>query len=219
MSGTARAEQVRAAVEILSLLAVFAVAKLALGSLKDTFITPGTVFIVTSLALIWWFQKRRGEGPDTLGLARPPSWKKFALTALGALGLTFVIGVFGVSLLKEIFPDPDHSLVPEGSTIPIGLIWLRIMITAAVGEEIVFRGFLLGRLEALFQGLPFATALAVIAQALLFGLGHYSSGAVSVIVAASIGLVFGAAFILGSRNLWPLMLVHAIPDSISLLQG
>ena len=205
--------------EILALGAVFAFAKLVWANLEAGFVTPGTVFILAGLVLIWALQRRRGAGLAALGLRRPESWKIFTLVFLGTLGLTFVIGVFGVPMLQGIFGDTDVPLVPESSTVPLFLIWLRIMVTAAFGEEVVFRGFLLGRLESLFSGAPFATGLAVLAQAILFGLAHYASGMVTVITAGLIGLVFGAAYIRGGRNLWPLILVHAIPDTISLLQS
>ena len=54
---------------------------------------------------------------------------------------------------------------------------------------------------------------------MIFGLVHYSSGPATVAAAGLIGLVFGTAYVLGGRNLWPLMLAHAIPDTISLLQS
>ncbi len=212
-------KRTEAGLEILALGALLAFAKLVWANLEAGFVTPGAVFILAGLVLIWALQRRRGAGLSALGLKRPESWKIFALVVFATLGLTFVIGVFGVPMLEGIFGHTDLPLVPASSTVPLFLIWLRIMATAAFGEEVVFRGFLLGRFEALFSGVPFAAGLAVVAQAVLFGFGHYASGMVTVIIAGLIGLVFGAAYLRGGRNLWPLILVHAIPDTISLLQS
>lgn len=97
------------------------------------------------------------------------------------------------------------------------LLWLGIVWTAAAfGEEMFFRGFLITRASALFLGVPLAPAFAVLLPALLFGLGHfYYQGLRGLVMTAAIGIAFGAAFLLLKRNLWPLVLVHGVIDTIN----
>ena len=118
-----------------------------------------------------------------------------------------------VPWLFGVLGEPAIDIIPAAS-IPLFFVWARVMVTAAFGEEVIFRGFLLPRLEVLFAGSPFAVPLAVIGQALIFGLLHYSSGPATVLAAGLIGLVFGAAYVLGGRNLWPLIVAHAITGDL-----
>ena len=79
-----------------------------------------------------------------------------------------------------------------------------------------FRGFLVTRGAALFHGLPFGPAFAVLVAAILFGLGHfYYQGLRGLVMTAAIGVAFGAAFLLMKRNLWPIVLVHGLIDTIN----
>jgi membrane protease YdiL (CAAX protease family) len=79
-----------------------------------------------------------------------------------------------------------------------------------------FRGFLVTRTLALFRGVPFAAVFAVLIPALLFGLGHfYYQGLRGLVTTTAIGIAFGAAFLLLKRNLWPLVLIHGIVDTIN----
>lgn len=207
----------RAILELSSILGFFLAVKFFLTDINLGFFTPGAISIIGSLGIIWFFQIKNGGGLAELGLNKPDSWKRFIFTAVVTFILVAVIGIFGIPLLQSFLGEFPQDLNPV--SFPLFLVWARVMFTAAFGEEVVFRGFMLPRLEVLFANWKFATVLAVILQAVIFGLLHYSSGLVVVISAGVIGLVFGIAFIFGKRNLWPLILVHAIPDTISLFQG
>lgn len=81
-----------------------------------------------------------------------------------------------------------------------------------------FRGFLVTRALALFRGVPLAPVFAVLIPALLFGLGHfYYQGLRGLVTTAAIGIAFGAAFLLLKRNLWPIVLVHGVVDTINFI--
>ena len=80
----------------------------------------------------------------------------------------------------------------------------------------LFRGFTLTRLEGLFGGGRTAVALAVVGQALLFGVAHSKQGATGIMLTATIGLVFGAVYA-RTRTLWPLIVAHIVMDTVSLV--
>ena len=98
--------------------------------------------------------------------------------------------------------------------IQLVIIW----ITAAFLEEFIFRGYLLNRLVDL-QGSQtrLAWVLAVIGQAIIFGLAHAYQGPVGVLKTGAIGLVFGLAYLAVKRNLWPLIIAHGLIDSIDMV--
>jgi membrane protease YdiL (CAAX protease family) len=89
--------------------------------------------------------------------------------------------------------------------------------TAAFGEEMLFRGFFLDALQRLFGSSgPIGTTIAVIAQAVIFGLLHLYQGPAGASVAGALGLVLGFVWWFSGRNLWAGIVVHGILDSISL---
>ena len=89
--------------------------------------------------------------------------------------------------------------------------------TAAFGEEMLFRGFFLDALQRLFGSSgPIATTIAVIAQAVIFGLLHFYQGLVGAVVAGALGLALGFVWWFSDRNLWAGIVVHGIVDSFSM---
>jgi membrane protease YdiL (CAAX protease family) len=93
----------------------------------------------------------------------------------------------------------------------------RIWIGAAICEEIVFRGFLIGRLEAAFGGAArFTTAAAVLLSSVLFGFAHTYQGPTGVLITGVLGLIFACVYAYGGRNLWLNIVVHGVYDTLSL---
>jgi uncharacterized protein len=89
--------------------------------------------------------------------------------------------------------------------------------TAAFGEEMLFRGFFQDTLQRLFGSSgSIGTTLAVIAQAVIFGLLHLYQGAAGASVAGALGLALGFVWWFSGRNLWAGIVVHGILDSLSM---
>lgn len=97
-------------------------------------------------------------------------------------------------------------------------MWMAIVWTsAAFGEEMFFRAFLITRAERTFSGIPFAPILAVLVAALIFGTGHfYYQGLRGLIVTGMIGVALGLLYLGYKRNLWPLILAHGLVDSLAM---
>jgi hypothetical protein len=86
-----------------------------------------------------------------------------------------------------------------------------VWIGAAIGEELILRGFLLSKFTTLFGGGRLALVLAVLAQAIWFGAGHVSQGVSGMIMAGAIGAVLGAFFLTRARGaLVPLIIAHGL---------
>ena len=86
-------------------------------------------------------------------------------------------------------------------------VWIAVSLTAGFCEEAVFRGYL----QKQFHALTGSAAVAVLAQAVLFGLAHGYQGVKNVIVITVLGLLYGL-LALGRGNLRPGMLAHAWAD-------
>ncbi len=103
----------------------------------------------------------------------------------------------------------------EGN-LPLFLVWLGIIWTsAAFGEEIFFRGFLIVQLQKVFGNTRWGAVLAVVLAAAVFGYGHYYyQGLRGFVETGAIGLVFGTLFLVYKRNLWPLIIFHGLIDTV-----
>ena len=178
------------------------------------------MFIVAAVAIaIVAFETRAPV--RALGLGRPASIVR--TIALGVLA-GFVMLFFSKLLLTPIaeaitgiprdlsaFEDVRGDLAVYLGLMP------RIWLGAAICEEIVFRAFLIGRLEAAFGGASrLATALAVVLSSALFGLAHTYQGPTGVLVTGTLGLIFACVYAYGGRNLWLNIVVHGVYDTLSL---
>jgi uncharacterized protein len=86
-------------------------------------------------------------------------------------------------------------------------LWILLSISAGIGEEIVFRGYLQKQIQAVTG----SVAAAVILQGAIFGLAHTYQGWKQVIVIAALGILYGA-LAAWRRNLRANMLAHAWSD-------
>ncbi len=156
-----------------------------------------------------------------VGMARPPSILRtiafglgfgIALVAFSKLLLTPIVeAITGIPRDLSAFDDVRGDVAQF-------LAWMpRIWIGAAICEEIVFRAFLIGRLEAAFGGASrVATAAAALLSSALFGLAHTYQGPTGVLITAVLGLIFACVYAYGGRNLWLNIVVHGVYDTLSL---
>ncbi|OOW62992.1 CAAX protease [Xanthomonas campestris pv. leeana] len=91
----------------------------------------------------------------------------------------------------------------------IGYAW----ISAAIGEELVFRAFLMHQLEALFDRVGLGRIGAAVAGGVVFGAMHASQGVSGVLLTGLVGAVFGYAYLRSNRNLLALILAHGLVDT------
>lgn len=92
-------------------------------------------------------------------------------------------------------------------------IWLQCAL-----EEILDLGFLINWIEKALSSTWFATVVAVLVQALIFGFRHsYDISERSITVALS-GLAIGIGYVAFGRNLWPLILAHCLLNTMSMLE-
>jgi membrane protease YdiL (CAAX protease family) len=146
-------------------------------------------------------------------------------SALGRLvAITMVVDTLAVGVatpvLEAVFgqaPPVDRFASVPGN-LPLLLALVPAMwVIAAFGEEFFFRGFLLTTLAELLGASRVAWGAAVVIQAIAFGLVHAYQGPAQAVAVGIGGAVYGCAFVLGGRSLWPVILAHGINDTLGLI--
>ena len=181
-------------------------------------ITPLKMLCLVLLATLRL--RARGETWRGVGLARAPAGRVAARVVLGYIGLACIGGFLNLVVLPRLGFAPGSSVAAfaslEGDTATY-VYWLVIAWTsAAIGEELLFRGFIQSRLEILFGASRGALIGALLVQALIFGFGHGYQGVAGVTVTSAAGLVLGAVRLAGRGNLVACIVLHGLIDTISL---
>jgi hypothetical protein len=124
--------------------------------------------------------------------------------ALGA-GLWAVwIGLMNAHILGG-GRNAAQGLLPQG--ILESLAWLPLALSAGFCEELAFRGYL----QKQFQAITGSAWMAVLIQAIVFGIGHLYEGVGAVARITLFGVLFGL-FALWRKSLRPGMIAHAWSD-------
>lgn len=157
-----------------------------------------------------------------LGLSRPRSIVRtiaigialgLALLAFSKLMLTPI-----AERLTGIARDLSAFDFLRGDTAAFARMLPLVWLSAALGEEIVFRGFLIGRLEFAFGGASrIATGAAVIFSTVLFAFAHAYQGPTGILITGILGLVFAVVYVASGRNLWTNIAAHGVYDTGSFL--
>lgn len=191
------------------------------------FIANGLFWSLTALIVASVLMRRRGMKFSDLGLRRPDSFKKALIATVVILGLTLLL-VIAFEIIKDQFairlaPDRSEQNASEKfgalagnwglflSIIP--LIWLQSAL-----EEILDRGFLINWIERTLSSTWFATAFAVLLQAMIFGFRHSYDLSERSITVALIGLALGIGYVAFGRNLWPPIIAHCLLNTVSMLE-
>jgi len=188
-------------------------------------------FVGLEHAGFWSVMAGVGAGA-ALTAMRKESWRDFGFRAGGdarfvlskageftILALVTGSAVIGIATAIGYPPSQSSVLTQQPDTLAGFLldIFFGVWIGAAIGEEVFFRGFLLGKFTVIFGGKRLGLALAVLAQAVWFGSGHVSQGISGMIMAGTIGAVVGLFFLTRARRaLLPLIIGHAFVDTVSL---
>jgi len=179
--------------------------------------------LAVSLVFLWIVSRLRGVSWRYFGLTRPKSWFRTLLMSLGVALAVFLTVKLIINPMMNIIPSAGYQDLSRfdflNGDLPNLLIMLvNIWITAAFLEEFLFRGYLMNRLIDL-QGkqTKLAWGIALIGQAVIFGLVHAYQSPAGMFKVGLIGLVFGISYLVVGRNLWPLILAHGLIDSLDMV--
>lgn len=180
--------------------------------------------LVVALGGTWIFVRRE---PDPRGaLALSPLPVESALT-YGALGFLFAYlgnATLGGFYLLATRTNVTELLSHRGPMLELlskTPLWMVLPLSMVVGfyEELVFRGFVLGRLRHALRPVAstarHADVLAVVLSAAMFGSLHGYQGWYGVFQTMGAGLGLGALAV-WRRSIWPSIVAHAAVDAVGL---
>jgi membrane protease YdiL (CAAX protease family) len=182
-------------------------------------IFPNEVPILAVIALVSARLMRGGFAQ--LGFVRPRSWRLVIGLALGAAALRLVLGGLVIEpLAAQLWPP---IVGPKGADqIPghlgaaltaLGIVWTF----AAFGEEIGYRGLILGRAATALGGGRAAWIVAAVLSSVLFGYGHFYKGPAGILDSGVAGLILAGAYLLSGRCLWTAILAHGLIDTTAVV--
>lgn len=184
-------------------------------------VVPNEILLLTPLAIVSMRWRTGGWHWRSLGFQAPRSWSVVIGVALLLAATRIVLGDFVLVPLAESIWPPIKA--PGGTdeitgNLAVALQWLALVWTfAAVGEEIVYRGFLLNRLADVGRRSTLGFGVAIFASAALFGVGHFYKGPAGVLDSTLAGLILGLGYVLTGRCLWTSVLTHGFIDTFAVL--
>lgn len=173
----------------------------------------GVIAVMAGAITALWLTVRQAGSLAGLGMTRPKRWWTVPFWVFGILVVFGTAQSLVPQLLAPYFdlPPPDMSRYDfiRGNAQAAVAMALLLPLTAAIPEEIVYRGFLIRQFERLYGGGSAAAVLAVVSQALIFGSVHFQWGLGGIVMTSAMGLIWGAAYLLCGRNLWIVILAHS----------
>ena len=169
--------------------------------------------------LLGWASLRlRGIRWKDVGFARPRSWGKAVLLGVAAgVGMEALeLFVTQPLLARWLGKMPDLSNFADMTgNLKLLLIYLVLLWTlGALGEEIDYRGYLMNRVAGVFRETKAAWVVSLIAVSVVFGCAHLGQGATGMIENVWDGLLLGALYLAGGRNLAAPVIAHAVGDTL-----
>ena len=163
------------------------------------------------IGLPWWIKKFRTT-KEEIGLHRFPTWTDLLLAPAGFF-VYLIISAILTALAMQFLTFIDFEQAQDVGFDQLGqrfeyiLAFLALVVIAPVAEEILFRGYLLGKLR---KHLPLW--ISILVTSILFGAVH---------LAWNVGIdVFALSIILCllrvvSKSLWPSILLHMLKNGIA----
>ena len=182
-------------------------------------VVPNEVPILFVIGLLSY--RLRDRGWAAMGLSRPASWTRSIQIAVAAATLRIILGEYVIEPITSRFWPP--AVAPARASEITGNIRMALLALlvvwafAAFGEEIAYRGYLLGRAADLGGRSSVAYLLGVVLVSILFGYGHFYKGPSGIVDSGIAGLILGIAFLASGRNLWACILAHGLIDTFSVV--
>ncbi|MDZ7825339.1 MAG: CPBP family intramembrane glutamic endopeptidase [Gammaproteobacteria bacterium] len=207
-----RARTFRALTEPAGVLKVLALCTVA------TLVAGGVGYLLGLLVVLtaFWASGFRGR---EFGIGRP-HWPSTLARALGyALGLFLVGDLLVQPLLEHWLGRVDLQALGfvEGNLSAALMLLALMWVTAAFGEELVYRGYFMLRLARMLGDDERAWWVAALLVSALFGLAHAYPGPAGVVGTGFVGLVLALIFLRHRTNLILVMLVHGFYDTIGIV--
>lgn len=191
---------------------------------RQLMISSANVCIIMIIGLSQWI---KGTGWSELGL----TWKKLSLKTAGKTFLisllVMALGMGGYLLGSALminftgFPEAadfsSYNYLKENTWMFV-LALTGVYIGSSFGEEVIYRAFIITRIQTLGNKTRLSSIWAIIISTVIFGGIHYDWGPMGIAQTAGMGLVMGICYLKLNKKLWILILAHAYMDTILLVQ-
>lgn len=182
-------------------------------SVASTLITA-LVYIITLVLVVGlpWVTKIQRTSKSEIGLTRLPTWTDILITPAGLI-IYLILSVTLMTLLAHFFPGIDINQVQDVGFKHLNqryeyiLAFTTLVIVAPVAEEILFRGYLFGKLKKFFP-----VWAAILITSTLFGAIHGSWSLAIDTFALSIILCLLREI---TGNIWASILLHIVKNGIA----
>ena len=176
-----------------------------------------TVLISAIVAIL--LLRFRKINPTYIGMVKPDNTKKLMQGIFSVMFLTFITQALGIGIAGALnaLPTESSAIANQPDSMPAFLfdIVISTWIITALGEELLFRGFILQRLSTVLPGKHFL--LASLLQGIWFGAGHFSQGVSGMLITGVIGIVLAQYYLRNKKaGLLPLIISHAVVDTVVL---
>lgn len=168
--------------------------------------------LLVAIGVPWRIFKRKTTAAQ-LGLDKPVRLKDFGWLGVGAISyliLTVVISSLAMAFLpfidfEEVQTTGYESIVSGYEYV---LAFIGLVIVAPIAEEVLFRGYLFGKLRAA----RVKTWIAVVVVSLIFAVAHFQGNVGVDTFALSIVLCLLRVF---SGSLWPSIMLHMLKNGVA----
>lgn len=158
-----------------------------------------------------WIVKKYKTSRQEVGLVQPMAWADILLAPAGFIA--YILLSFVLTSIASHFPFYDIEQAQDTGFAQLNqgyeylLAFLTLVVIAPVAEEILFRGYLLGKLR---KYVPVWAAILV--TSLLFGIVHFAWNVGVDVFALSIVLCL---LRIGTGRLWPSILLHMLKNGLA----
>ena len=166
------------------------------------------------LSLVLYFVWRNGEAMAQIGW----TFRRLPLEVLVGV-LLFIPMLYGISWVEQFFTGIGLSAPPAHS--PTFLhpdsraeLWLAVtlVITVAIAEETIFRGYLMRR----FIGIGLGETASVVLSSVIFAVGHGYEGSSGVATVAVMGVIFALVYLWRGSLVAPIVM-HFLQDFLAIV--
>jgi uncharacterized protein len=173
------------------------------------------------LALGWLSMRLRGQRWRDIGLSFPPNCRRLLLIGIAAGIVMELLELFATQpllvALTGKYPDLSdfHDLI--GNVRLLLLLVAGSWTIAAVGEELVWRGYVLNRVADLLGRRRLGWTMSIGIVSIVFGLAHSYQDWTGIIENSIDGALLALLYIACCRNLIAPIVAHGVTDTLDFL--
>jgi len=190
------------------------------------FITNGLFWSFTTLLVATILMRIRGVTWKEIGIFKPKNYIKSLIASIFIFAFIVISIIIFQNIIEYLDLDVAPDLSGEQASTKFGNLsgnWglfftiIPFILLQSMLEEVLDRGFLINWIEKSLSSTWAATIIAVLVQAVIFGFRHSYDLSERSITVAIIGLAMGIGYVAFGRNLWPLIIVHCLLNTMSMI--